>query len=74
MKPMIIPLGDGRSVPHWALLPEDTWECFEHFPTFLKLVWSHLRLPKPTRAQLEIAHRLQYGVDTTEDIPSSEIR
>lgn len=69
MQPLMIPVGeeDDRSVPHWALLPEDEWAYFESFPEFLKLVWSHLRLPQPTRAQLEIAQRLQYGYDSSED-------
>ena len=67
MQPLMVPVGDGREVPHWALLSEEEWSYFESFPEFLKLVWSHLRLPKPTRAQLEIAHRLQHGYDSSED-------
>lgn len=29
-------------------------------------MWKHLGLPQPTRAQLEISHRLQQGTDTEE--------
>jgi len=56
---------DGKlhRVPHWYDRPEEDWECYEHFPTFLTRVWEHLGLPTPTDAQLEIAHRLQYGYD-----------
>ena len=31
------------------------------FATFLKVLWRHLRLPEPTRAQLAMARYLQYG-------------
>ena len=33
--------------------------AIQDFMVFLKLVWKHLRLPKPTRMQLHIAHYLQ---------------
>ncbi|OQW34880.1 MAG: DNA maturase B [Nitrospira sp. SG-bin2] len=33
------------------------------FRNFLFLVWKHLRLPKPTEMQYDIAHALQYGTD-----------
>lgn len=33
----------------------------EDFRIFLYLVWKHLGLPEPTRAQYEIANYLQYG-------------
>lgn len=33
--------------------------AIQDFRVFLKLVWKHLRLPKPTRMQLHIAHYLQ---------------
>ena len=52
--------------PHWVLRDETEWKLYESFPEFLKAVWDHLNLPTPTRAQLEIAHRLQYGYDSTE--------
>ena len=58
---------DGEAVPHWVISrPEEEWELYEHFPTFLAKVWDHLGLPSPTRAQMEIAHRLQYGADSLE--------
>lgn len=53
-------------VPHWINKPEKDWEAYESFPVFLTRVWDHLGLPPPTRAQLEIAHRLQWGYDTHE--------
>jgi hypothetical protein len=31
------------------------------FATFLRVLWHHLRLPEPTRAQLAMARYLQYG-------------
>ena len=31
------------------------------FSTFLRVLWYHLRLPEPTRAQLAMARYLQYG-------------
>lgn len=53
--------------PHWEVhLPQTVWPVYEDFRSFLCLVWEHLGLPHPTRAQLEIAHRLHYGVDTAE--------
>lgn len=63
---MLLPLMiDGK--PHWEYrFPEEVWPAFEEFPVFLALVWDHLGLPDPTKAQLEVAHRLQYGADTAE--------
>lgn len=59
--------GEQLQVPHWVInRPEDEWELYESFQKFLTRVWQHLGLPSPTRAQLEIAHRLQYGYDTWE--------
>lgn len=56
---------DGR--PHWENdWPEDLWPVFEDFRVFLTILWDHLGLPEPTRAQREAAHRLQYGYDTHE--------
>lgn len=53
--------------PHWeAQFPQEIWPAYEDFRNFLYLVWQHLGLPDPTPAQYEIAHRLQYGVDTVE--------
>lgn len=53
--------------PHWeARFPEALWPAYEDMRNFLCLVWDHLNLPTPSRAQLEIAHRLQYGADTSE--------
>jgi hypothetical protein len=53
-------------VPHWFDRPAEDWDCYDSFPSFLCRVWDHLGLPVPTRAQLEIAHRLQYGFDSFE--------
>lgn len=62
LKPLMV---DGR--PHWETnFPEEVWGAFEDFRNFLFLVWQHLGLPAPTPAQYEIAHRLQYGLDTVE--------
>ena len=71
MQPMMVPVGDGREVPHWASFPEEVWPFFESFPLFVELVWEHLRIPaknrsqgpyaRPTKAQIRIAERLQYG-------------
>lgn len=62
MKPMMI--GDR---PHWEVrFPEYLWPAYEDFRNFLCLAWDHLGLPAPTTAQLEIAHRLQYGADSIE--------
>lgn len=62
LKPLQV---DGR--PHWeAHFPEEVWPAFEDFRNFLCLLWDHLGLPEPTPAQLEIAHRLQYGADSVE--------
>lgn len=53
--------------PHWVeRFPSAVWPAFEDFRNFLCLVWDHLGLPSPTEAQLEIAHRLQYGADSEE--------
>lgn len=60
------PDGHDVDVPHWFSKPEEDWAAYESFQTFLERVWEHLGLPKPTRAQYEIAHRLQYGYDTYE--------
>lgn len=61
--------GQVHEVPHWVLeRPEDEWELYESFPVFLTRVWEHLGLPAPTPAQYEIAHRLQYGYDSVEDL------
>jgi hypothetical protein len=58
---------DGR--PHWEVnFPEEVWGAFEEFRNFLFLTWKHLGLPDPTPAQYEIAHRLQYGKDSSEQI------
>ncbi len=53
--------------PHWLeTMPEEVHPAFDDFRNFLFLAWQHLGLPSPTRAQYEIAHRLQYGIDSTE--------
>lgn len=69
LKPLLVrvagPEGDVE-LPHWFSRPEEDWAAFESFQTFLERVWEHLGLPKPTRAQYEIAHRLQYGYDSYE--------
>lgn len=46
--------------------PEEVWPAFTDFRNFLSIVWVHLGLPAPTRAQYEIAHRLQFGFDSVE--------
>ena len=62
LQPMLI---NGR--PHWEdQFPEPVWAAFEDFRNFLYLTWQHLGLPEPTPAQYEIAHRLQFGLDTVE--------
>jgi hypothetical protein len=62
LKPLLI---DGK--PHWETnFPPEVAGAFEDFRNFLYLVWQHLGLPAPTPAQYEIAHRLQYGLDTIE--------
>ena len=70
LQPLLLEAVHGAEtvqVPHWVLnRPEDEWELYESFPVFLRRVWSHLGLPAPTRAQLEVAHRLQYGYDSAE--------
>lgn len=61
--------GETVQVPHWVIkCPEEQWELYESFPLFLDRVWEHLGLPAPTPAQLEIAHRLQFGYDSYEDL------
>ena len=53
--------------PHWeARFPQAVWPAYEEFTIFLGLVWDHLGLPALTPAQHEVAHWLQYGVDTSE--------
>lgn len=53
--------------PHWkTTFPPEVWGAYEDFRNFLYLAWQHLGLPEPTKAQYEIAHRLQHGVDTAE--------
>ncbi len=70
LKPLMVRLAgpDGQEVevPHWFDKPEEDWLAYEEFPVFLRRVWDHLGLPAPTLAQLEIAHRLQYGYDSYE--------
>jgi len=69
LKPLSVTLvieGTPHTVPHWFDKPEADWEAYESFPNFLCRVWDHIGLPAPTRAQLEIAHRLQYGYDSFE--------
>ena len=63
LNPLLV---DGE--PHWrSVFPEEVHPAFEDFRNFLYLVWDHLGLPEPTLAQYQIAHRLQYGVDSTEE-------
>jgi hypothetical protein len=66
--------GELVEVPHWFNRPAEDWDCYDSFATFLGRVWDHLGLPAPTRAQLEIAHRLQYGFDSHEatTLPAAE--
>ncbi|MBF0621174.1 MAG: phage terminase large subunit [Magnetococcales bacterium] len=53
--------------PHWHHLYDPViWPVFDQFQLFLTLVWDHLGLPEPTNAQMEIAHRLQFGADSVE--------
>lgn len=70
LKPMMArvtgPDGQVVEVPHWFIRPEEDWAAYESFSTLLERVWEHLGLPKPTLAQYEIAHRLQYGYDSYE--------
>ncbi len=62
LNPLLI---DGQ--PHWkSTFPQEVWGAYGDFRNFLFIVWQHLGLPEPTRAQYEIAHRLQHGVDTAE--------
>lgn len=66
--------GELHKVPHWVVeRAEDEWELYESFPRFLERVWQHLGLPAPTQAQYEIAHRLQYGYDSVEDLILDEV-
>ena len=61
LKPLMV---DGA--PHWeSRFPQEVWPAYEEFTTFLGLVWDHLGLPVLTAAQYEVAHWLQYGVDTS---------
>lgn len=65
--------GETLKVPHWVLkMPETDWELYESFPVFLARVWDHLGLPEPTKAQMEVAHRLQYGYDSFEAMALDE--
>lgn len=78
LQPLLVTVehdGELVQVPHWFSRPEKDWEAYESFPVFLTRVWDHLGLPKPTRAQLEIAHRLQYGYDSHEakTLPQEEL-
>jgi hypothetical protein len=55
-------LTDGAiEAPHWAQYDPAVWPLFESFELFLSAVWAHLRLPAPTKRQLAIARRLQFG-------------
>lgn len=55
------------AAPHWQRrFPKEVWPAFEDFRNLLILVWDHLGLPSPTEEQLEIAHRLQWGMDSHE--------
>lgn len=40
---------------------EATWPLYEDFKVFLAVAWKFLRLPPPTRAQVEVADYLQHG-------------
>src|SRR3972149_2836842 len=54
-----------KHLPHWrGRFPDYVWEYYERFPQFLDITWGHLGLPKPTLAQYEVAHYLQYGFDS----------
>ena len=45
-----------------ALSPEQLQtKLLTDFSFFLRILWKHLRLPEPTRAQLAMARYLQYG-------------
>src|SRR3990172_9217325 len=56
-----------KHLPHWRVrFPDYVWEYYESFPKFLDITWEHLGLPKPTLAQYEVAHYLQYGFDSVE--------
>jgi hypothetical protein len=51
-----------RARPRRGLLaPEYTPQTPADFRNFLFMVWKHLRLPKPTELQYEIAYFLQHG-------------
>lgn len=41
-------------------------EIYDDFRNFLYLVWEHLGLPPPTRAQYEIAYFMQHGLETSD--------
>ena len=61
----MIPPMTIKGVPHWeARFPEYVHKYYESFPKFMDIVWEHLGLPKPTLAQYEVAHYLQYGFDS----------
>lgn len=63
LKPLLL---EGE--PHWVqTFPVEVHGAFEDFRNFLFIAWKHLGLPDPTPAQYQIAHRLQFGVDTSED-------
>lgn len=72
MKPYYLDL-EGTPVPHWALQPEDNWPLFESFVDFAEAVWRHLGLPKLTKAQRHICHRLQYGPSGNQEAPRHDI-
>ncbi len=53
--------------PHWETwVPQEQWIYYESFSDFLTLGWSFLNLPAPTEAQMEMAHYIQFGVDSTQ--------
>jgi hypothetical protein len=76
LKPLMVriagPDGAEVEVPHWFDRPEGDWAAYEEFSVLLERVWDHLGLPKPTAAQYQIAHRLQYGYDEYEATLLSE--
>ena len=73
LNPLMIPNEAQKIVPHWEMIaPKSVWGAYEDFRNFLYLAWKHLGLPDPTPAQYEIAHRLQYGVDTTEIVEDND--
>lgn len=75
LMPLMVSLeheGEIIEVPHWYDRPEYEQEAYESFPVFMCRVWDHIGLPEPTLAQMEIAHRLQYGYDSHEALILSE--